>query len=106
MYDVAKFIPSKREDWDNGCGPTYRADLDALRYERTRSPMGEIVWQQLCERAEGGGMNEHEKAAAAEVRTAKAAAEAWTAEAAEAWAAKMWAKAAQRRWRRQRRRRG
>ena len=43
MYDVARFVPSKREDWDNGCGPTERADLDALRYERTHSPMGEVM---------------------------------------------------------------
>jgi hypothetical protein len=30
MYDVARFVKSKREDWDNGCGPTERADLDAM----------------------------------------------------------------------------
>ena len=43
MYDVARFVKSKREDWDNGCGQTKRADVDALRYERTRSPAGDAV---------------------------------------------------------------
>ena len=43
MYDVAPFVKSKREDWDNGCGPTERADFDALRYERTRSLAGTAV---------------------------------------------------------------
>jgi len=43
MYDVAQFVKSKREDWDNGCGPTERADLDAFRYERTRSDAGTAV---------------------------------------------------------------
>jgi len=43
MYDVAQFVKSKREDWDNGCGPTERAALDAFRYERTRSDAGTAV---------------------------------------------------------------
>jgi hypothetical protein len=43
MYDVARFVKPKREDWDNGCGQTERADMDALRYERTQSPTGEAV---------------------------------------------------------------
>ena len=43
MYDVAKFISAKREDWDNGCGPTERADLEALRYERAMSLAGVAV---------------------------------------------------------------
>jgi hypothetical protein len=30
MYEVASFIPSKHEDWDNGCGNTARADFDSF----------------------------------------------------------------------------
>ena len=47
MYDVARFVKAKKEDFDNGCGPTERADLDALRYERTRSPAGDEVRKAL-----------------------------------------------------------
>lgn len=43
MYDVAQFIKSKREDHDNGCGPTERADLDAFRLERVLSTSGALV---------------------------------------------------------------
>jgi hypothetical protein len=42
-YRVAQFVTPKREDWDNGSEATERAALDAFRYERTRSPMMEIM---------------------------------------------------------------
>jgi len=48
MYDVAKFIKPKKEDWDNGCGPTQQADMEAVRYERTRGIMGEIMRKHLA----------------------------------------------------------
>jgi hypothetical protein len=50
MYEVASFIPSKREDWDNGCGNTERADLDSFRFARVRSPMGAVVRRYLMRR--------------------------------------------------------
>jgi hypothetical protein len=35
MYDVARFVKPKREDWDNGCHePTDTADDAAFRYAR------------------------------------------------------------------------
>jgi hypothetical protein len=43
-YEVPRFIPPKWEDHDNGqTEPSDRADLDALRYERTRSPIGRAI---------------------------------------------------------------
>jgi hypothetical protein len=54
MYDVAKYIKPKREDWDNGCGATERADLEAFRCERTRSAAGQLVRERLMGRAKQG----------------------------------------------------
>ena len=35
MYDVARFVKAKREDWDNWCHePTDMADATAFRYAR------------------------------------------------------------------------
>ncbi len=42
-YEVERFIPARAEDWDNGCGPTELADLEAMRYAHTRSPVGEDI---------------------------------------------------------------
>jgi len=43
MYNVAKFIKCKKEDWDNGCAQTEKKDLEALRYERTRTDIANEI---------------------------------------------------------------
>ena len=47
MYDVKRFVKSKREDWDNGCMNMERTDLDYFRYERTHSAMGDVMREYL-----------------------------------------------------------
>lgn len=48
MYEVAKFVKPKPEDWDNGCPRSLTADLEAFRYERSHCPMAEIIREHLA----------------------------------------------------------
>jgi len=44
MYDIAPFVKPKREDYDNGLSENSALkDLEAFRYQRNQSPMGDAV---------------------------------------------------------------
>jgi len=44
MYETEKFVRAKPEDWDNDIVPKNdEIALAFFRYERVRSPMGEVM---------------------------------------------------------------